>query len=173
MAINDLIGLIPPPTEPRDATGDWDAVQASLGVQYPNDFQQMIKQYGTGEFFSGLVVLNPFNSWCFQEIPKQLKNFRIMRDAMELSWAIHPERRGLFPWGFDTNGNKFCWLTEGKPDQWPVVQLRHNEEDTPHRSDATITEFLVNYSQNKYPKMLGGIKFKKGELKFTPGLVWQ
>src|SRR5258708_6946911 len=112
MAITDLIALIPPPSEPRDAVGDWDDVQAKLGVQYPSDFRQLIKRYGTGEFFAGLVILNPLNQWCSQEIPKELKNFRIQRDAMELSWVIHPESSGLYPWGFDINGNKFCWLTK-------------------------------------------------------------
>jgi hypothetical protein len=28
-----------------------------------------------------------------------------------------------------------------------------------------------NYANNKYPEMLGGVRFKKRDLQFTPGLV--
>jgi len=94
--------LIPPPPEPRDAVGNWRAVEAKLGIRYPSDFRQLIERYGTGEFFAGLVVLNTLNKWCQQDIPKKLKNFRVVRDALELPWVIHPESPGLFPWGFDT-----------------------------------------------------------------------
>src|SRR5436190_1951391 len=173
MAINDLIALIPPPTEPRDATGNWGEVEAEFGIVYPKDFRLIIKSYGSGEFFNGLLIYNPFNSWCRGKILKELDKFRIMRDGMELPLVIHPETGGLFPWGHDVNGNDFCWLTKGKPDRWPVVQLGHNEEDNPHQADVNITSFLVNYARNKYPAMLGGIRFKKQQLQFTPGLMWE
>ena len=154
MAIEELVTFIPPPDEPRDADGDWSAAEVALAVRFPSDFRQMIQRYGTGEFYAGLLILNPLNPWCQRQIAKELKNYRVIREAMELSLRLHPESPGLFPWGHDSNGNGFFWLTEGAPEQWPVVQVGHNEEENPHRADVDITTFLVRYGQHKYPEML-------------------
>jgi SUKH superfamily protein len=173
MAIRNLTAFIPPPPDPRDTDRNWNAVEDELHMCFPKDFRQLIELYGTGEFFAGLLVLNPLNSWCRQEILNQLETLRVMREAMELSLVIYPETAGLLPWGRDINGNIFCWLTEGKPDRWSVVQIGHNEEDHPHQADVGITTFLVNYGRHLYPAMLGGIRFKKQQLRFTPGLAWE
>jgi hypothetical protein len=173
VAIEELIAFIPPPDTPQDADGDWSAAEAALSVRFPNDFRQLIRRYGTGEFYAGLLIFNPLNSWCLHQIAKQLKNYHAMREAMELSLRLHPESPGLFPWGFDSNGNGFFWLTDGEPDQWPVVQVGHNEEENPHQADVGITTFLVRYGRHEYPEMLGGIRFKKKQLRFTPGLAWE
>lgn len=173
MAIEELIACIPPPENPRDTEGDWAAVEATLDIHFPSDFRQLVSRYGTGEFFEGLLILNPLNPWCRGQIAKTLSNFCVMRKAMELSLRLYPETSGLFPWGHDSNGNNFFWLTEGNPDDWPVVQVGHNEEANPHRSKVGITDFLVRYGRNKYPKMLGGVRFKKKQLCFTVGLAWE
>ena len=173
MAIEELLAFVPPPRQPRDAKGDWGAAETELSIRFPADFRLLVERYGTGEFFAGLLILNPLNQWCRRQITKELENYRLMREAMELSLRLHPEVPGLFPWGHDSNGNGFFWLTEGEPDQWPVVQVGHGEEENPHRADADITTFLVKYGQHKYPEMLGGIRFKKRQLRFTAGLVWE
>lgn len=173
MAVAELAALVTPPSRPQDGAGSWRAIQPSLGIHYPADFRELIERYGTGEFFEKLVILNPLNQWCREDIAKQLKNLRAMRDAMDLSGAVHPETAGLFPWGFDSNGNKFCWLTKGEPDEWPVIQLGHNEEGDLHRADVSVTTFLVNFAKNKYPEMLGGVRFKKRDLRFVSGLPWE
>ena len=54
-----------------------------------------------------------------------------------------------------------------------MVQVGHNEEENPHRADVGITTFLQQYGKHKYPEMLGGIRFKKKQLRFRPGLVWE
>jgi cell wall assembly regulator SMI1 len=173
MAIKDLITVIPPPKKPRDAEGDWEKVESKLGITYPTDFRRLIKRYGTGEFLNGLLIYNPFNSWCFREIPKELETFRIMRDKMEIPLVIHPDEPGLFPWGHDVNGNNYCWMTEGKPNRWPVILLGHGYEDKPLRADENITAFLANFALNKHREMSGGIRFTKSQLRFVPGLTWE
>ena len=97
MAIDELAAFIPPPDTPRDTTGDWALVEAALSIHYPSDFRQLVKRYGTGEFFAGLLILNPLNDWCRGQIAKELANYRVMREAMELSLRLHPESPGLFP----------------------------------------------------------------------------
>jgi hypothetical protein len=45
--IDDLVRLVPPPAEPVDAHGDWDAVEAALGLGIPIDFKTLITRYGS------------------------------------------------------------------------------------------------------------------------------
>jgi hypothetical protein len=173
MAIEELVAFIPPREEPIDGEGDWGAAEAELGISFPSDFRALIRRYGTGEFFGRLPIANPLTAWGRAWIGKQLKGWYEFRNAAELDLAFHPERPGLFPWGRDTNGNSFFWLTKGAPDRWPIIQLQHGRAERPHRANATITTFLVRYAQNRYPTMLGGVKFDESKRRFTVGLPWE
>jgi hypothetical protein len=74
---------------------------------------------------------------------------------------------GLLPWGQDSNGNYFCWLARGAPDDWPTGQLGRSAEE-PESDDVNITTFLFNYARNQYPEMLGGLTFDESDYKFSP-----
>src|SRR4051794_23736409 len=52
--VQELTGLIPPPTSPVDARGDWNSVESALGLKLPTDYKQIIEAYGTGRFFGWL-----------------------------------------------------------------------------------------------------------------------
>lgn len=172
MAIEQLIALIRPPRGPIDGDGDWTVAETQFGVQFPADFKEMTRRYGTGCFYSDLYIINPLTRWGRERVNERLDIYRELRDACEFSLLLHPEPSGLLPWGHDSNGNGFFWLVEGEPDQWPVVQIAHEAEETPFRRDVNITTFLVEFVQNRYPEMLGGVKFKKRHFRFTPGLPW-
>ena len=169
MAIEDLVAFIPPPSEPVGREGAWQDAEAELGISFPGDFRDLIQRYGTGEFFGSLPVANPLTRRGRTWIRSELKGWYKYREATELAVAFHPERPGLFPWGRDTGGNCFFWLTQGDPDRWPVVQLGHGQAGRPHRASVGITTFLVRYGRNRYPSMLGGLKFEPSRHRFTPG----
>ncbi len=171
MAIEPLLSLISPPEIPRDTAGDWLAAEKQLGITYPNDFREMIGRYGTGEFFNSLVIDNPLTENGRTRLHKHLDNLRVSRDAMELSWMIHPEPHGLFPWGRDHKGHQFCWQSEGRPDEWHVVQIAHNDDDNLHHANANLTTFLVQFADNNCPEM-GGIPPQKDQVCFSVGLPW-
>jgi SMI1-KNR4 cell-wall len=173
MAIDSLLALVPPPADPIDAVGDWSPAEAEFGVVFPGDFKELIRLYGTGVFLSSLLIYNPLTREGRAEIQSHLETLRVLRDACELSLIIHPEKPGLLPWGGDSNGNIFCWWTEGNADEWDSVQVGHEEEENPHRVSVPITTFLVNYAQNRYPEMLGGQTFKKSQLRFDRGRPWE
>ena len=39
MAIEDLFAFIQPPRHPREAEGDWEAVETELSIRYPTDIR--------------------------------------------------------------------------------------------------------------------------------------
>ncbi len=173
MAIEDLIDLIPPPEAPIGSAGDWSIPEAEFGITFPSDFKEMIRRYGTGEFLRGLRVGSPHTEWGRGQIRNLLDIYASLRDAIELPLVLHPTRPGLFPWGSDSNGNGFFWLTEGDPNEWPIILLGHGEEERPYRSELCITSFLVTFGTNFYPQMSGGITFEEADYRFVPGLHWE
>src|SRR5438067_1941995 len=52
MAIEDLIAVVAPPAQPREAgnLAAWTAVEARLGTRLPTDFRDFVFQYGSGAF---------------------------------------------------------------------------------------------------------------------------
>ncbi len=61
MGIDDLLAVVEPPVNPKDATGDWADVERTL-TQLPNDYKALIRQYGAGSFansYGYLVHLLP------------------------------------------------------------------------------------------------------------------
>jgi hypothetical protein len=73
----------------------------------------------------------------------------------------------MLPWGRDSNGNVFCWLTNGEPDDWPTAQLGHDGEE-PENDEVNITTFLFNFARNQYPELQGGLTFEKSDYTFRP-----
>jgi hypothetical protein len=135
MPIKQLIALIAPPTAPVDNEGNWRAAEIVVGADYPAEFRDLITRYGTGTFFKGhLTVYNPLTVGglaCIKQSEKYLRQYR--EGLYPLPLPVHPETPGLLPWGRDENGNDYCWLTQGKPDKWPVVFLGHGHVSHPVR----------------------------------------
>jgi hypothetical protein len=171
VTIATLTALIPPPADPIDATGDWDAAERDLGTAFPADFKDLIKTYGTG-MFGGLWLANPLRPWGREAIRERIAGFRELREACEFALPLFPEQPGFLPWGSDSNGHLYCWWADGSPDSWPVAQVAHGEEETPHRAPVGITEFLASHLHNRYPVMLGGRVFADKDRQFKRGLPW-
>jgi len=172
VAINDLIAFIPPPAEPINGKGDWSIPQQEFGVEFPADFKELIREYGTGRFYGDLYVSNPLTPWGRTSIQENLGRYRELRDACELAIPLFPETPGLLPWGSDSNGHLYCWWTEGPADAWKIVQLFHGYEDEIEPVPGPITSFLVRFIGNEYPNMLGGTPFVEADRTFAQGIPW-
>lgn len=124
-AFDDLTRLIPPPPQPLWANGDWDEVEAALGMELPPDFKQMVGAYGAYHFAEFLTPLTPFGGRDLlvgpaKRLLDQERNFRDSNpDACP--YPFYPEPGGLLPWAGTDNGDRVCWLTDGQPDEWTVV----------------------------------------------------
>jgi hypothetical protein len=171
LAIKELVALIQPPATPIDATGNWAEAEQEIGCVFPADFKELIRLYGTGQFF-GIWISNPLQPWGRDSIRNDIARFRELREALEFDLPLFPERPGLLPWGNDSNGHLYCWWTAGPADGWTVAQVAHDEEETPHHASVPITAFLAAYVQNQYPAMLGGRVFTAADRKFEPGIPW-
>jgi hypothetical protein len=173
VAIEDLIAFISPPDMPTDGTGDWSIAEKEFGIVFPSDFKELIRRYGTGEFYSDLYILNPLREWGRDKIRNDLDRYRQLRDACEFHTLIlHPECPGLLPWGGDSNGHLYCWWTDGPSDYWGTVQVFHGYEDEIEVVPGPITDYLIRFIHNEYPNMLGGIPFTEEDHYFKQGIPW-
>jgi SMI1-KNR4 cell-wall len=123
--IDDLVRLVPPPEAPVDATGDWEQVETDLGLELPSDFKTLIQRYGRGQFESFITPLMPFgkHAMLIDEARRLQEDDQSFRDEHpEISpYAFYPDPGGLLPWAGTDNGDRLCWLTEGRPDTWTTV----------------------------------------------------
>ena len=167
MAIEELDKFIPPPANPIDGDGDWSAAERELGFVLPTDFKQLIRLYGSGEFYGSLYVSNPLTAGGRAWIRRHLDRFRELRDACEVVRPLPPDSPGLLPWGGDSNGHRYCWLADGPPDTWEVVQIFHGYDDEIDPVPGPVTSFLVRFMSNEYPNMLGGNRFTEADRTFV------
>jgi hypothetical protein len=173
MPIKELLALVRPPKDPIDTQGDWGSVEIVVETVYPSDFKELISRYGSGRFFfdGHLEVFNPLTIAGLTRIKTVQKQFKAGREGGS-GWSlpIHPEKGGLLPWGWDENGNRYAWLTKGKPDQWPVVFLGHGCEGKPLQFPTDITGFLAGYATDRFKQLLQpGEPFTDEVRTFMPG----
>ena len=158
MPIEELLAAVPVPPGRIDVEGDWAAAEAAVGLTYPKDFKQLIGIYGSGRFFFGghLVVYNPLTTEGLAGIRVEREIREVMRGDPDLGCCplpLFPEEGGLMPWGSDENGDDYLWLTEGEPDDWPVVVLFHGYASQPQLFRTDITGFLAGYATDRFDEL--------------------
>jgi len=150
VAFDDLEALVPPPTAPIAADGDWTMVEQTLGVRLPTDFQALVRRYGHGQF-ADITLLTPFSAGAedlFNLVYRaraQLDLYRDHRDAWpeDFPYSLYPEPQGLLEWANTGNGDGLYWLTLGEPDSWPVVIW--NIREGSRRYEIGAVELLFAY----------------------------
>lgn len=120
MSIDKLKKIVPPPTQPSgpaDFAAAWRGGEEALGTKLPADFRALCEAYGSGNF-SGLHLFNPSS-------PASVKAVGKVGGWIKASgggeYAVFPQKPGLLPVLMDDVPRYVCYLTEGKPDNWPVV----------------------------------------------------
>ncbi|WP_051943144.1 SMI1/KNR4 family protein [Streptacidiphilus rugosus] len=145
ITVDDLLRLAPPPSAPVWATGDWEAVEAALGLGIPADFKALISHYGYGLFVDFIAPLTPFGE---RDLLRAEAERLLGREASfrrehpeKCPYPFHPEPGGLLPWAGLDNGARFCWLTVGEPDDWTVVAWNPRSWFYEHHAMGAV-EFL-------------------------------
>jgi hypothetical protein len=163
MSIVELKQLVPPPDRPFN-TGDlvkWRKIEEQLGVELPPDYREFIFAYGTGLFAGFYRVYNPFTTRDYLALLPQSKRVcgygRESRrwDPERFPYLYYPEAGGLLPWGNDTNGNDYFWLTEGAPAGWVVVQDENRGRGITVQP-YSLTGFLVAILRRKIEALASG-----------------
>lgn len=129
-SFNRLLHLAPPPEFPKDLgkPHQWSEIEQSIGTPLPSDYKRLIEFYGNGIFCDLLVVLNPFSSSKSTNLLARFdQSLDIYREGPQLGYTeqcpflTFPEPGGLLTLAQDTNGGDMFWLTQGRPEDWPLV----------------------------------------------------
>lgn len=171
-AIDELSFVVPRPREPVEA-GDitnLPAIEKHLGISLPEDYVSFGLVYGTGKFVSDhwmLEVSNPFSPTFFRSFREDCEFFQEMKDMIEgeVPYEIFPVVPGILPWGHDDNGYNFCWLTDGKPHEWPILITRTRDVYF-EKINLPMTSLLASCFSGKMSCL--ALKPPFGEVKFVP-----
>jgi hypothetical protein len=153
MAIADLLAVVPAPQAPVDAgpAKRWSALKKSARIAFPDDYREFGLRYGSGYFDDPgrllVFVSNPFGPDYLRELEQccdELRKDRCdLRKKRRIPYGVFPHRPGWLPWGTDMDGSLLCWLTEGEPDQWPIILLSA-ERSSFQQLQLPMTTFLAH-----------------------------
>ena len=119
----------------------------------PQDYKSLVDVYGVGSFADWIKIYSPF-------APQSASNFFEMSDSVlglyrecmayrpddVPPFPPFPQPGGLLPWAGDENSCAFCWITQGLPDDWIVVNLDQHYTLEDHRVlDYTVAELLAGW----------------------------
>lgn len=171
MAIDELVAVVPPPKRPLEAgpVKRWPAIQQSVGLALPDEYRDFGLTYGTGRFWNGEVqIYNPFSKDYLAIVESELANLRLATDlGLVVPFPVHPEPAGLFPVGRDHNGHSLFWLTQGKPEKWPIIAKPHGFDEW-KQYKLPLTTFLARVLTNKTRCVLWMHKFGAADQNFGP-----
>jgi hypothetical protein len=170
MAISELLKVVPPPANPVEAKNGmaWKRAQEVLGTKLPSDFRDLGLHYGSGTFCGFLSILNPLSADFERAVTFLLSELRKRQMIYKFPYAVFPEQPGLLTWASE-EGNALHWLTEGAPDDWPII-IQAAEGGGLERFEMSVTTFLTKaFTYQIKPKHIwytGYEPFK--DLTFTP-----
>lgn len=147
--MEQLKTIMPPPASPvaAGAPERWGQIEKELGIRLPRDYKQLIQTYGAGEFGGYLIIHSPFfgdgDGNLLHECHNTLEFYRDVRqrNPERMIYPPFPDPGGVLPLGRAIGGVLLFWVTEGDPDEWPVLLSDPGAyEEVHHR---TVTELLT------------------------------
>lgn len=151
MSISELEGVVPSPRScAAPSPGAWLTLQQTLNVALPSDFRDYSLSYGSGYFDDPrrlmVFVWNPFSPeylLTLEQVCDELRAARLhLNREPNIPYGVFPHQPGWLPWGCDIDGSLMCWLTEGEPDDWPIILLTP-EKTTFQQLHMSMTTFLA------------------------------
>jgi hypothetical protein len=156
--LEKLSRLMPVPKSVRDHKVKWDLLEKSVGLAYPVSFKEFVSMYG---------ALRWFDRWCpvyctgtsKKEIADYLDFCKAILERFQSARfdshgkpifsppVIYPTRGGLFPFMASCDGDEYCWVTKGNPEEWSVVCL--NSGRLTKLGKTTITRMFVDWIEGK------------------------
>jgi uncharacterized protein len=124
-------------------------VERSLATALPSELYAFACEYGSGcfrprGFTNVLRIFNPFSRRFLKTVRDDCRVYRRLKRIEGndyIPYAIYPEKPGLLPCGTGEGRRALFWLTEGPPEQWPLVLL--TPEHHFHHFKMSLIDFLV------------------------------
>jgi hypothetical protein len=149
MSLKSLAEILKPPVHPREPPSamDWQSFEKDQHLVLPEDYKDLISQYGTGNIDHFLAILSPFAK---NDNLNLLRHGKIIHDAYrELSShhpdfhpdPVFPDPDGLMVCGVTDNGDFLFWKTKSEPDTWTIV-VAGSQALRPRRYNMNLTDFL-------------------------------
>jgi hypothetical protein len=144
-----LLEILPPRAGFNSATEkEWSELETKMGTPLPRDYRDLYNHYGPIFINRSLLTYSPFyvqeNKMTVWE--ENVEQFREMNESLHKKYPdtelpYWPAKGGFLPIAGTDNGVIIAWLTEGKPDEWPILvfQERSSQYD---RHDMGYAEFL-------------------------------
>jgi hypothetical protein len=140
---------MPPPDDPCEASGSWEAAESTLGTTLPYDYKMFIESYGSGYIGEmPLYVNNAFSTRPSINLRKASLAIaaayqRLIDGGYNMPYTLFPQPLGLLPWGRTGNGDYLHWRTVGSPDKWFVVVWDCGETEFKSFDQLNFIQFLT------------------------------
>jgi hypothetical protein len=146
ISIDTLLGLMPPPANPVETSGNWDEVEDRLGTKLPDDYKAFIQAYGSGSINDFASVMNAFSALPGVNLLDRFNleaesHLEVQNYFGEKPHELYPAKGGLLPVAATDNGDTVYWQTNGLSKDWTIVV---NESRGPDYQsfECGLTEFL-------------------------------
>lgn len=129
--------VVPPPMPTLGSDTAWPDLFAKLGTRLPNDYLEVISTYGGGIWRDTVRFPTPLDEDKYGLGPwilEYLDDYRAARkrDSDIFPLTVWPEAGGFLPFANTVDGDTIGWLTEGDPDEWPmIVDPRYDDQGPP------------------------------------------
>ncbi len=167
MALVELLAAVPPPATPKHNGSE--AVKAlttaGLVLPLPGDLVAFAARYGSGMFSDTLIIHNPFDPDYTSQVEEVSRCYRELKQAegdAVIPYRVYPDRPGLLLCGSEVNGGMIFWLTEGEPDQWPLVLMTCDFQF--ERRDESLTSFLAQVFSGRTGCVLWDLRWVQANL---------
>jgi hypothetical protein len=142
--------VIPPPARPFEAyAGPWEPIEAELGTPLPQEYKDIVRVYGSGQFleFFGLYMPKSRDRWVrlATAVPSACSAFE---DDKDLPFALWPAPGGLVPIGQTDNGDYLFLRPSDSLTSWEVVVWDRGDLDF-RAINCGLTDFIVGLATGK------------------------
>lgn len=148
--IEQIQAIIPIPDNPIDIDEDsLQTTQSKLGIEFPADFLDYVRIYGSGTIVIGDVydieIYSPARK-SFQDFVTKFADrqdrYRKATGNEGLPLGLYPEPGGLLPFGH-RDDIYFSWKTLGTSDNWPIVVIWQYEPGGFQEFSLGFCTFLI------------------------------
>ncbi len=169
-----LRNVLTPPNVALDYDEKWlKRNESILRIQFPRDFVEFGKRYGSGNIRSAYSweVWSPFRSSYPLIVLEFSRVWNIYKEAMEIDdvpFGIFPEVGGILPFACTCDNDWVCWITDGEPDSWRVVDMYNYERGGYEVLDKGFSDYFHSVLTRDIvlERHQGGESWEVGDLRF-------